>query len=443
MQEKTISGFSKWSKSEKIDWVCQTFFASPGQAKQSFANTWLSDPDQQKTLDGFSENTIANFHLPYGIAPNFLIDGKVYAVPMAIEESSVVAAASSAAKYWLTRGGFKTTILGTTKVGHLHFTWPGKATSLIEVFPTIQQKLLASARSITANMEKRGGGISALKLKDFSSLEPNYYQLLVEFETCDSMGANFINSVLEAFAQELPTFFEEQKEWPAEWREVDVLMAILSNYTPQCVVRAEVSCSIDQLGCPALPEGTTFAKRFALAVRAAQIDPFRAATHNKGIMNGIDAVVVATGNDFRAVEAGAHAYASRNGQYQSLSQVELTNNDFTFWLDIPLAIGTVGGLTKLHPLANQSLALLDLPSATQLMRIIAATGLAQNFAALKSLITTGIQKGHMKMHLLNILTHFGASNEEVLAAKAHFQDKLVSFSNVRNYLQQLRGLSIK
>ena len=443
MQDKTISGFSKWSKSEKLDWVCQTFFGAPEQARQSFGNTWFNDPNQQKVLDGFSENTIANFHLPYGIAPNFLIDGEVIAVPMAIEESSVVAAAASAAKYWLSRGGFKTTILGTTKVGHLHFTWLGEAVQLFQVFPKIQEQLKASTQSITANMEKRGGGIRAISLKDFSHLEPGYFQLLVEFETCDSMGANFINSVLEAFAQELPNCFESQQEWPQDWRQVDVLMAILSNYTPQCVVRAEVNCAIEQLGCPALPDGATFANRFAMAVRAAQIDPYRATTHNKGIMNGVDAVVVATGNDFRAIEAGAHAYASRSGQYQSLSFVNLRQNDFSFWLDIPLAIGTVGGLTKLHPLANQSLELLGRPSATQLMRIIAATGLAQNFAALKSLITTGIQQGHMKMHLMNILNHFEATNEEIFATKAYFQEKVVSFSEVRNYLQQLRGFPTK
>ena len=181
-----------------------------------------------------------------------------------------------------------------------------------------------------------------------------------------------------------------------------------------------------------------FAQRFYQAVRIAEIDPYRATTHNKGIYNGVDAVVIATGNDFRAIEACGHTYASRNGQYSSLSHCKIENGVFKFWLDLPLAVGTVGGLTSLHPIAKRSLELLEQPDSRTLMKIIAATGLAQNFAAVRSLVTTGIQKGHMKMHLLNILNQLKADQSEEVAAIEHFADEIVSFSAVREFLEKLR-----
>ncbi|MBT8229420.1 MAG: hydroxymethylglutaryl-CoA reductase, partial [Bacteroidia bacterium] len=181
-----------------------------------------------------------------------------------------------------------------------------------------------------------------------------------------------------------------------------------------------------------------FARRFELAIQIAEIDSFRATTHNKGIYNGIDAVVVATGNDFRAIEACGHTYASKDGTYRSLSHCSIKNGIFKFWLEIPLAVGTVGGLTSLHPIAKMSLELLEHPNAEELMRIIAATGLAQNFSAIRSLVTTGIQKGHMKMHLLNILNQLKATQKEELAAIDHFTNQIVSFSAVREFLEKIR-----
>ena len=188
-------------------------------------------------------------------------------------------------------------------------------------------------------------------------------------------------------------------------------------------------------------DAASFAVKFSKAVRIARLDPYRATTHNKGIFNGIDAVVLATGNDFRAIEACGHTYAARDGQYRSLSQCEVKNNTFKFWMDIPLAIGTVGGLTKLHPLAHRSLELLGHPNARELMMVIAATGLAQNFAAVRSLVTTGIQQGHMKMHLLNILNHLGANEQEAKEAVVYFKDRVVSFASVREFLDWARGIT--
>jgi hydroxymethylglutaryl-CoA reductase len=285
-------------------------------------------------------------------------------------------------------------------------------------------------------MEGRGGGVTGIELLDFTVQEPRYYQLKVSFETCDSMGANFINSVLECFAKTLDRFiathpiFDDNNE-----RDVTIIMSILSNYTPECLVRAWVECPVDKLGpfANGLP-AAELAEKFRKAVRIAYLDPHRATTHNKGIFNGVDAVVLATANDFRAVEAGCHTYAARDGQYRSLSHCTIENGIFRFWLDLPLALGTVGGLTKLHPIAKLSLEMLGNPTAEELMMVIASTGLAQNFAAVRSLVTTGIQAGHMKMHLANILNHLGANAEKAAAAMKYFEGKTVSFTAVREYL---------
>jgi hydroxymethylglutaryl-CoA reductase len=183
---------------------------------------------------------------------------------------------------------------------------------------------------------------------------------------------------------------------------------------------------------------TEFAEKFVRAVQIAEIEPYRAVTHNKGIMNGVDAVVLASGNDFRAVEAGAHAYASRNGKYSSLSHAKIENGIFSFWLEIPLALGTVGGLTSLHPLVKLNLEILEKPSAQQLMQVVAAVGLAQNFAALRSLTTKGIQEGHMKMHLNNILNQYHATGEERIKVLEYFKDTTISHASVAEYLEQIR-----
>jgi len=215
-------------------------------------------------------------------------------------------------------------------------------------------------------------------------------------------------------------------------------MCILSNYVPECLVRAEVSCPVSQLG-KTQEEADQFVRKFSQAIKIAEIEPYRAVTHNKGIMNGIDAVVLATGNDFRAVEAGIHAFASRKGQYSSLTHVKVEDGLFKFWIEVPLALGTTGGLTSLHPLVKLSLAMLNNPSAKDLMRITAVAGLAQNFAAVNSLVTTGIQKGHMKMHLMNILNQFEANEKERAEAVDYFKTNTVTHSAVISLLEKMRS----
>lgn len=444
MSNKRVKGFSKLSKREKIMWVVKHFFKDPEAVMREMMSFWHKDEEQQRIIDGFSENTISNFVMPYGIAPNFVINGKEYAIPMVIEESSVVAAAAAAAKYWMNRGGFKAEVIGTQKVGQVHFSWKGDFEKLKALFPILEVELRKDCNAITANMEKRGGGISTIELLDMTAAEPDYYQLRCTFETCDSMGANFINSCLEQMGQTLERFATIQDDFSDGERDLTVVMAILSNYTPNCIVRASVSCPVEDLGKFADDmNANDFADKFSKAVRIAQIDPYRATTHNKGIYNGIDSVVLATGNDFRAIEACGHTYAARDGQYRSLTYCTVKDGIFKFWLDLPLAVGTVGGLTKLHPMAKRSLELLGNPSAEELMQIIAVTGLAQNFAAVRSLTTTGIQQGHMKMHLLNITNHLKASQSETEKIVEHFADKAVSFSAVREFLEVQRAKSVQ
>ena len=432
-----ISGFSKLSKQEKVDWICKHYLDNHQEAKHKITQYWNSDTKLQKLHDEFAENTISNYYLPFGVAPNFKINQQTYAIPMAIEESSVVAAASKAAKFWGDKGGFKARVLGTTKVGHVHFMCPAKAQQVEDFFEHIKTQLFADAKPITHNMEKRGGGITKITLVNKTAELAHYYQLHCHFETKDAMGANFINSCLEQFAKTLEAQAEHYEGFTSKNRP-EVIMSILSNYVPECLVKAEVSCPIEQLGTTEA-KAHEFAKRFKQAIDIATIEPYRAVTHNKGIMNGIDAVVLATGNDFRAVEAGIHAYAAKDGQYRSLTQVELTDTQFTFSIEIPLAIGTIGGLTSLHPLVKVALAMLGEPSAEELMQIIAVAGLAQNFAAVNSLVTTGIQKGHMKMHLMNILNQFEATEAERQKAVEYFKNHTATHSEVVKYITQLRA----
>jgi len=438
MMNQAVSGFSKLSKEEKINWIATTYFADPSEAVATIKQYWNSDEKLQQLHDEFIENTISNFYLPMGIAPNFLINGKYKTVPMVIEESSVVAAAAKSAKFWSTRGGFKATVLNSEKIGQVHFLYKGDVQKLERFFNQTKPKFFQETESITKNMQKRGGGILDIELRNKTAELENYFQLHATFETKDSMGANFINSCLEQFAQTLKTEAQQFELFSYDEKNIQVVMSILSNYVPNCIVRAEVSCKVEDLAEKNIENPIEFAEKFVQAVRIAEIEPFRAVTHNKGIMNGIDAVVLATGNDFRAVEAGIHAYASKNGNYSSLSHAKIENGIFTFWMEIPLALGTVGGLTSLHPLVKIALEILGKPSAHELMEIVAVTGLAQNFAALRSLTTTGIQEGHMKMHINNILNQFQATKEERIAIAKHFENNTISHASVVELIEKLR-----
>ena len=438
MMSKSISGFSKLSKAQKIDWIVETCFSNKEEAKHILKQYWNTSESLQQLHDEFIENTITNFYLPFGVAPNFLINDKLYIIPMAIEESSVIAAASKAAKFWLDRGGFKAKVVSTTKMGQVHFIYHGDFETLKFYFNFIKPQLIRAVKSITKNMEERGGGIIDIKLCDKTNDLKGYYQLQATFETLDAMGANFINSCLEQFAHTFKVEAQTFENFSKEEKDIQIVMSILSNYVPNCLVRAEVSCKVEDLNEDEGVSPEEFAAKFIQAINIGEIEPYRAVTHNKGIMNGVDAVVLATGNDFRAVEAGVHAFASRSGKYTSLTHAKIDNGIFTFWIEIPLALGTVGGLTNLHPLVKLALEMLDNPSAKELMQIVAVAGLAQNFAALRSLITTGIQQGHMKMHLINILNQFGANDNEKSILVEHFKTNVVTHSAVVEAINELR-----
>ncbi len=424
-----ISGFSKLNTKEKIDIIIKQ-----ADLSSKALDTLLSHHHNklQETYNQFSENTISNFFLPFNIAPNFLINGKEYFVPMAIEESSVVAAASKAASFWYKHGGFEAKIIDTVKVGQLFFSTKESLEFINSHIEEITSRLISATDELTISMKKRGGGIKDIVLQKIEKT-PDIYCFYVSFETKDSMGANFINSCLETMGEALVQYFDGCN------KNAEIIMAILSNYTPQCIVECNVSCNINELkywSGNLTPQ--EFANKFKQAVDIAKYNISRAVTHNKGIMNGIDAVVVATGNDYRAIEANIHAYAAKDGTYSSLSEVNTENDIFSYNLKVPLTIGTVGGLTKSHPMAALSMEILGNPNAIELMGVIASTGLANNFSAVASLITTGIQKGHMKMHLSNILLTLNASDMEKFKTIDYFSNKTVSYSAVQAFLNEHR-----
>lgn len=430
-----IKGFSRYTKQERIEALIQRT-----QLEKDLA-LWLRsfesrDTEIQKIIEELSENTLTSFHLPYSIAPNFVVNGKSLFFPLVTEESSVVAALANAAGFWARRGGFHALVLGTEKKGQVHFTWKGNPLKLQLLFPQLKEHLLSESKPLTAKMTARGGGITQLTLEAMPHVMPDYYQLDISFETCDAMGANFINTCLEQLAQSLREFFQSSEKMESGEKDCKIIMAILSNYTSQSLVKAWVECPITELlEGKSKTENKDFAESFSQAIRISQADVSRAVTHNKGIFNGIDALALATGNDFRALEACAHAYASRMGSYGGLSDLTITGELFHLSIELPLATGVVGGVTALHPLTSLSMRILDNPSAPDLMMYMAVAGLASNFAAIRALVSVGIQQGHMRMHLSNILNQLQVPEEKRKEIQHYFSDKPFSFSAVEEYLK--------
>jgi hydroxymethylglutaryl-CoA reductase len=433
MDDSIIHGFSKYTKQQRIDALVQKY-GFEAELADRLSSYEASDKSTQKIIDDLSENPISAFLFPFSLAPNFVVNGKNLFFPLVSEESSVVAALGNAAGFWAKRGGFYAEVLGTEKKGQVHFTWNGNPEYLQSLFPEIRSKLLDESAFLTAKMEGRGGGITGIELKSLPHILPNYYQIDASFETCDAMGANFINSCLEQFGKSLQEFFQTSSKVSAGQRECEIIMAILSNFTPESWVRAWVECPVsDLLDGKSEAECIQFAHKFEQAVRISQADVSRAVTHNKGIFNGIDALAVATGNDFRAIEACGHAFAARNGPYAGLTDVLIQDGKFRFSIELALAVGVVGGVTALHPQAKLAMKILDYPSAKELMMYLAVAGLASNFGAVKALVSGGIQHGHMKMHLSNILNQLNIPEEKRAGIQQHFHDKTVSFSAVEEY----------
>ncbi len=433
-----INGFSQKTPAEKVEEIIKHTPLTPGSLR-ILKEAMHPNPKVWKAFSQFTENVISGYHLPFSIAPNFVINGKLYHLPMVIEESSVVAAASWSAKFWSQNGGFTSTVVNDLKVGQIHFTWSGSQNQLDGIKTELESYMTAQIGNLTKNMEQRGGGIVGFDWLNLNSEMSNLFQCRVTFRTADSMGANFINTCLEEMAKQLTGYLTTQySSIPAP----EVIMAILSNYTPECLVHCTIECPIDRFSqIKGVDDPLRFAERFVSATEIARFDPYRAVTHNKGIFNGMDAVVLATANDFRAFEAGGHAFASRNGRYSSLTSAKLVRNWFSYTLEIPMAVGVVGGLTNSHPMAALSLELLGQPTAGELMQIIAAAGLANNFSAIKALTTSGIQKGHMRMHLSKILLKLGASAEESKYITAQLAGQTISYQAVEILLNQFRNHS--
>lgn len=438
MNIQFISGFSKLSKLEKIKTISSQF-PEISNLNHILSKFLSSDEEINSLIDHFSENVITNYHLPFSIAPNFLINNKIYHIPMVIEESSVVAAASWSAKFWQQHGGFKAKVSSMYKSGQVHFTWKGNPEKLIETWQQIKSGIIDSLTPFLSNMHERGGGLISMDLLDKTDSLKNYYKIDLTLDTRDSMGANLINTCLEEISRQLTIKISKIDNFSTTEKDIQIIMSILSNYTPECLVECEVECDISAFEkIDNTLTAKQFIDKFELAVNIANKEVNRAVTHNKGIFNGIDAVLLATGNDFRATESGGHAYASKNGRYRGLTEIDVCKNMFKYKLTVPLAVGTVGGVTSLHPLAKLSLQLLGSPNAEDLMKIIASAGMANNFSAIKSLVTKGIQHGHMKMHLQNILLSMHATNDEKAQLINIFKDKIVSHHEVKNYLNYLR-----
>ncbi len=440
MDDSILQGFSKYTKQQRINSLIQKYDLEENLA------AWLGsfeNPDEtiRKIIGDLSENQVSSFHLPFSIAPNFMVNGRNLFFPLVSEESSVVAALANAAGFWARRGGFFAEVLGTEKKGQVHFQWNGNPEKLKLLFPELKELLLAESAALTERMRERGGGISSLELKEMSGVLPWYYQLDAGFETCDAMGANFINSCLEQFGISLQKYFRNSKKLPEEERECEIIMAILSNYTPDSRVRAWVECPVaGLLDGKSEEENLQFAEKMERAVRIARSDVSRAVTHNKGIFNGVDALAIATGNDFRAFEACSHAFASRNGAYSGLTEVQIQDGRFRMSIELALAAGVVGGVTAIHPLARLSMQILGYPTARDLMMYLAVAGLASNFGAVKALVSVGIQQGHMKMHLSNILNQLNIPEEKHGEIQHYFRDKTVTFSAVEEYWHKPGGI---
>jgi hydroxymethylglutaryl-CoA reductase len=384
-----IAGFYQLSPSERLAKVAEIAGLDDADVAH-LANMGNLEPE---TADSMIENVIGTLNIPLGIATNLIVDGEEQLVPMATEESSVVAAVCNAARQCRDSGGFVTDAAKPVMIAQVQ---------LVEVpNPEFARlKLLAAREEIRQICDatdpvlvKHGGGFRDLEVRVLDDML--IVHLLVDVR--DAMGANAVNSMAEAVAPSL-----------AEWSGGKSRLRILSNLADRRLMRARATWRLDQIGGAEVRDGMLSAYRFA------DMDPYRAATHNKGIMNGVSAVVLATGNDTRAVEAGAHAYAARTGRYRSLSHWEMDGEgNLTGTLEMPMPVGLIGGATRAHPTARYCLEILGVSQAERLGRIIVAVGLAQNFAAMKALATTGIQKGHMALHAKNIALMAGAQGDEV------------------------------
>ena len=419
---KSFSGFSKLNYEERLNKLKELSFLSDEDIAY-FKSGGVSEPDLAENL---IENVLGYFDLPLGVAVNFIIDQEPYVIPLAVEETSIIATSSKTAR-WLGQNGLITTeTLSRLSIGQIQLA---KVRDFNRLEKIIKERFSFWKRQIEdqilSSMVKRGGGLKSYELRSFSRPDGKGKMavLHLHIETCDAMGANLINQVSEYLK---PLLEKETQE--------TVSMCILSNLADKRLFRAQVVLKNQDLD---------FIKKIEEASLFAEMDPYRAATHNKGILNGIDALLIATGNDWRAVEAGLHAYASRSGSYSPLSRWRVKGDELHGVIEGPFMLGTVGGVTDIHPTAQLCLRLLKSPSAERLARICCAVGLVQNLGALRALVTEGVIEGHMKLHIKNIALKTGANFEEKPVLEKHLrrvlkEQKRISVTQALKTLQSLR-----
>ena len=419
------NGFSKKTYHERLELLKAQALLSP--EKQTSL-----EQDEQVSLavaDQLSENVVGTFSLPYSIIPELVVNGQDYTVPYVTEEPSVVAAASYASKIIKRSGGFTAQVHQRQMIGQVALYQVAEPEKAQEKIANKKVELLELANQAYPSIVKRGGGARDLHVEQIKS-ETDFLVVYLHVDTQEAMGANMLNTMLEALKPVLEELSQGQS-----------LMGILSNYATDSLVTASCRIAFRYLS-PQRDQGREIAEKIALASQFAQVDPYRAATHNKGIFNGIDAILIATGNDWRAIEAGAHAFASRDGRYQGLSQwtLDMEREELVGEMTLPMPVATKGGSIGLNPRVALSHELLGNPSAKELAQIIVSIGLAQNFAALKALVSTGIQQGHMKLQAKSLALLAGASESEVAPlVERLIADKTFNLETAQQYLKVWRS----
>ena len=419
------NGFSKKSYQERLELLQAQALLSPEK------QTSLEQDEQMSVTvaDQLSENVVGTFSLPYSLVPEVLVNGQEYTVPYVTEEPSVVAAASYASKIIKRAGGFTAQVHQRQMIGQVALYQVAEPEQAQEKIANKKTELLELANQSYPSIVKRGGGARDLHVEQIKG-ETDFLVVYIHVDTQEAMGANMLNTMLEALKPVLEELSQGQS-----------LMGILSNYATDSLVTASCRIAFRYLSRQK-DQGREFAEKIALASQFAQADPYRATTHNKGIFNGIDAILIATGNDWRAIEAGAHTFASRDGHYQGLSswRLDLETEELVGEMTLPMPVATKGGSIGLNPRVALSHELLGNPSAKELAQIIVSIGLAQNFAALKALVSTGIQQGHMKLQAKSLALLAGASESEVAPlVERLIADKTFNLETAQRYLENLRS----
>ncbi len=419
--EKELTGFSKLNREERFQKLLELGFLSENDIQ--FLKDGAVVP--MELAENFIENVIGFFQIPLGVATNFRIDGKDYIIPMAVEETSIIAAASKTAKWVRDCGELTTEVRGSSIIGQIQISKVENFERLKNAIQENKVALLKQCNILAEGLERRGGGFVDLTLREIERGESGDVMAVIHLyaDPVDAMGANIMNQVCEAIKSTIEEISGEK-----------VNMCILSNLVDSKLTIAKVCIpNID----PELGHGIEEASYFA------ELDPYRASTNNKGVLNGIDPILIATGNDWRAVEAGVHAYAARSGQYSSITKWKMFGNDLIGKFEAPLIVGTVGGMTRLHPTAKMCLKTMNIESAEHLSRIVAAVGLVQNLGALKALSTVGVVRGHMNLHTANLAMMAGATKSEIALVQKYLQEMLanqkkVSVKEAEVALQEIR-----